>query len=250
MYNECILCAMLIEMVPKRKRAYVIVLFAVVIVCWLKILLWNLPLPILNNQRYYRGASMKVVVTVFYESLCPDSKYFLTKQLLPTFKVAESIMEVQLAPYGKARQNELNGKISFNCQHGPTECQANIYHACATKIIEDPLLRLQVITCMIRDNRVPQDAMHKCAKQHNIDDTLIQKCFDSNQGLDLLKLNGEATHALRPPVTFIPTITIDGSQGRQASILKDLFSEVCKAVSDVAEAENICQNKTSYSLNI
>ncbi|XP_050745665.1 gamma-interferon-inducible lysosomal thiol reductase isoform X10 [Drosophila biarmipes] len=193
---------------------------------------------------------MKVVVTVFYESLCPDSKYFLTKQLLPTFKVAESIMEVQLAPYGKARQNELNGKISFNCQHGPTECQANIYHACATKIIEDPLLRLQVITCMIRDNRVPQDAMHKCAKQHNIDDTLIQKCFDSNQGLDLLKLNGEATHALRPPVTFIPTITIDGSQGRQASILKDLFSEVCKAVSDVAEAENICQNKTSYSLNI
>jgi len=107
---------------------------------------------------------MKVVVTVFYEALCPDSKYFLTKQLLPTFKVAEEFMEVQLAPYGKARKKELNGKITFDCQHGPTECQANIYHACATKIIEDPLLRLNVVTCMIGDNRVPQDAMHKVSR--------------------------------------------------------------------------------------
>ncbi|XP_070855227.1 gamma-interferon-inducible lysosomal thiol reductase isoform X5 [Drosophila suzukii] len=234
-------------MVPKRNHGYVTIFVAVVLVCLLKILFWNPPLPILTNQR-----SMKVVVTVFYEALCPDSKYFLTKQLLPTFKVAEEFMEVQLAPYGKARKKELNGKITFDCQHGPTECQANIYHACATKIIEDPLLRLNVVTCMIGDNRVPQDAMHKCAKEHNIDYTLIQKCSDSKQGLDLLKLNAEATHALRPPVTFIPTITIDGSQGRQASILKDLFSEVieCKdAVTYLRESYKYHRRQVSFRLS-
>lgn len=50
----------------------------------------------------------------------------------------------------------------------------------------------------------------------------------SPHGAELLKMHGEITHALRPMVTFIPTITLNGSQGRQASILKDLLSEVCK----------------------
>ncbi|XP_026838636.1 gamma-interferon-inducible lysosomal thiol reductase isoform X2 [Drosophila erecta] len=194
-----------------------------------------------KSQLHDRAAS-KVVVTVYYEALCPDSKYFLAKQLLPTFKIAKSIMEVKLAPYGKAKTKQYNGKITFDCQHGPTECQANIYHACAAEMIEDPLLRLEVATCMIMDNRLPEEAMYKCAKQFNFDVTIIQNCFESNRGVDLLKVIGEATHLLRPPVTFIPTITIDGSQGRQESILKDLFSEICKAAGDSEEVKDVCQN--------
>ncbi|XP_052854747.1 gamma-interferon-inducible lysosomal thiol reductase isoform X3 [Drosophila gunungcola] len=213
-------------MVSTRKRIAVIICVIVLLVCLLRIFFWNSPIPILTNQRYNESNGrppVPVVVMVFYEALCPDSKYFLTKQLLPTFKVAASIME-----------------------HGPAECQANIYHACTAKIIEDPLLRLQVATCMIRDNRLPQDAMHKCSKQHNFENVdLIQNCFDSDHGVELLKRNGEATHALRPSVTFIPTITIDGSQGRQASILKDLFSEVCKAAGESEEAKNVCRNHKS-----
>lgn len=50
----------------------------------------------------------------------------------------------------------------------------------------------------------------------------------SPHGAELLKMHGELTHALRPAVSFIPTITLNGSQGRQASILKDLLQEVCK----------------------
>ncbi|XP_041564829.1 uncharacterized protein LOC108148487 isoform X9 [Drosophila elegans] len=85
-----------------------------------------------------------------------------------------------------------------------------------------------------------------CSKQHNFENVeLIQNCFDSDHGVELLKRNGEATHALRPSVTFIPTITIDGSQGRQASILKDLFSEVCKAAGESEEAKSVCINNKS-----
>ncbi|KAH8377420.1 hypothetical protein KR093_005404, partial [Drosophila rubida] len=203
-----------------------------------------------------------VLVMVFYEALCPDSKYFITKQLLPAFKVAAPIMEVQLVPYGKAHTaTDSEGKYTFECQHGLTECQANTYHACAAEIIDDPLIRLEVVTCMIRDNRHPKEAMQKvvlknlfciqfynsfrfvlqCAKQYNVDNIdLIQKCFDSSHGSELMKLNGDATNALRPAVTFIPTITLDGSQGRQASILKDLLSEVCKAAGNTEQTQKIC----------
>lgn len=68
----------------------------------------------------------------------------------------------------------------------------------------------------------------------------IIKCFDSPHGAELLKLHGEATGALRPPVSFIPTITLDGSQGRQASILKDLLSEVCKIVAGHGPMPETC----------
>lgn len=72
--------------------------------------------------------------------------------------------------------------------------------------------------------------MISCAKENHVDYEAINKCYESPHGAELLKLHGEATAALRPRVSFIPTITLDGAQGRQASILKDLLSEVCKII--------------------
>ncbi|XP_020814276.1 gamma-interferon-inducible lysosomal thiol reductase isoform X2 [Drosophila serrata] len=192
---------------------------------------------------YLKTEGAPVLLSVFYEALCPDSKYFLTKQMLPTFIAISSILEIHLIPYGKATTNKnKKGELTFDCQHGPTECQANIYHACVVNIIENPLVKLQIVTCMIQDNHFPRDAMLKCSRQYNVENTdLIEKCAGSEHGLELLKLNGEATLAIRPSVTFIPTVTIDGSQGRQASILKNLLSEVCKAAGDTEEIRNICK---------
>ncbi|XP_017034541.1 gamma-interferon-inducible lysosomal thiol reductase [Drosophila kikkawai] len=231
-------------MIPARKRIFILIFVVILLVCLLRILFQNSPMPILNNQPdYFRTEGAPVLLSVFYEALCPDSKYFLTKQVLPTFMAASSILKVHLFPYGKAKTSEkIEGKLTFDCQHGPTECQANIYHACVVNIIENPLVQLQLVTCMIQDNRFPQDAMLKCAKLHNITNTdLIEKCAGSTHGLELLKFNGEATFAIRPPVTFIPTVTIDGSQGRQASILKNLLSEVCKAAGDTENIINVCK---------
>lgn len=48
------------------------------------------------------------------------------------------------------------------------------------------------------------------------------------EGSLLLKKYGERTHALNPPVTFIPTIELNGSQKVPLTlILKNLFKEVC-----------------------
>ncbi|XP_032592581.1 gamma-interferon-inducible lysosomal thiol reductase [Drosophila grimshawi] len=232
-------------MIPTRKRIFLVILLIALLGLLLRFLLFNRPLPDLKDEANYRRSTGEpVLVMVFYEALCPDSKYFITKQLLPAYKNAAPIMEVQLVPYGKAHtKTDAEGKLIFDCQHGATECQANIYHACVAEIIDDPLIRLEVVNCMIRDNRLPKDAMHKCAKQHNFENIdLIQKCFDSNHGSELMKLNGDATSALRPQVTFIPTITLDGSQGRQASILKDLLGEICKVAAGMDQAEKICKH--------
>lgn len=120
--------------------------------------------------------------------------------------------------------------MSFDCQHGEVECSANIYHACTIEAVQEQRVLLDMIACMIRNNYQPREAMISCAKENRVDFEAINKCYDSHHGAELLKLHGEATDALRPRVSFIPTITLDGSQGRQASILKDLLAEVCKIV--------------------
>ncbi|EAT37686.1 AAEL010345-PA [Aedes aegypti] len=179
-----------------------------------------------------RPADAPIYTMVFYEALCPDSKNFIIKQLQPAFVRAPHMLEIQFVPYGKATTSTISdGSLTFDCQHGPIECEANIIHACVVEAVHDAKTRLDMVACMIRDNMIPKDAFYRCAKEHGVEIESIQKCYDSPHGAELLKLHGEATHALRPQITFIPTITLDGQQGRQASILKDLFGEVCKIAS-------------------
>lgn len=96
--------------------------------------------------------------------------------------------------------------------------------------MQEQSVLLDMVACMIANNYQPKEAMISCAKEYRVDYEAISKCFDSPHGAELLKLYGESTDSLRPKVSFIPTVTLDGSQGRQASILKDLLGEVCKIV--------------------
>lgn len=49
-----------------------------------------------------------IIVTVFYEALCPDSRSFFTKQLLPTFEKIPHLIQINLVPYGKAKVSSLD----------------------------------------------------------------------------------------------------------------------------------------------
>lgn len=135
-----------------------------------------------------------------------------------------------------------DGSLSFDCQHGPVECEANTYHACTVEAVQDQGVLLDMVACMIANNYQPKEAMISCAKEYRVDYEAILKCYDSPHGAELLKLHGEATDSLRPKVSFIPTVTLDGSQGRQASILKDLLAEVCKIVAGHGPMPAPCLN--------
>lgn len=64
----------------------------------------------------------------------------------------------------------------------------------------------------------------------NIDFEPINQCANDITGSKLLAEYGERTHSLMPPVHFIPTIELNGSQNNvgQSAILKDLLKSVCK----------------------
>ncbi|XP_011708104.1 PREDICTED: GILT-like protein C02D5.2 isoform X2 [Wasmannia auropunctata] len=172
-------------------------------------------------------ASQKVHVAVYYEALCPDSRSFVLKQLVPTSRKLSANVEVELVPYGKAKTTKTSDGYQFVCQHGPIECQANIIHACSIDVIKDPSVQLQFVACMIENNIDPVRIMNTCAERMSVDLESMRKCSNGERGKELLAKYGEMTNSLVPRVSFIPTITLDGSSEHQVRILKNLLKEVC-----------------------
>lgn len=77
---------------------------------------------------------------------------------------------------------ERDGSLKFDCQHGPVECEANTYHACTIEAIQEPKVLLDMISCMIKNNFRPKEAMIDCAKANHVDYEAIQKCYESPHG--------------------------------------------------------------------
>ncbi|XP_034952131.1 gamma-interferon-inducible lysosomal thiol reductase-like [Chelonus insularis] len=169
-----------------------------------------------------------VVVIVYYEALCPDSRNFIIKQLVPTYQKLLDNVAIELIPYGKATTTDLPNGYKFTCQHGPRECEANMIHACAIDIIKNPTVQVNFIACMIEHNLWPINITRNCAEKMHLDADSILNCTKSSRGPELLAKYGRMTQSLNPPVSFIPTVTLNGNSYDQAAILANLLKEVCK----------------------
>lgn len=174
------------------------------------------------------NSKQPVVVTIYYEALCSDSRNFILKQLVPTYEKLSDVIEIDLVPYGKATTMERDGTYVFECQHSYIECDANKIHAC---VLDQPFpkdIHLKYVACMIKDNMVPHEAGSKCADEVGVDYRPIRECANGLEGSELLKTYGVRTHAVSPKITFIPTIQLNySSRVPLVNILKDLFKEVC-----------------------
>lgn len=49
------------------------------------------------------GLSERIKVSVYYEALCSDSRFFILKQLVPAYHIIPEHIELDLVPYGKAK---------------------------------------------------------------------------------------------------------------------------------------------------
>lgn len=56
-----------------------------------------------NNLEIDPNFVNKVKISVYYEALCPDSKFFVKYQLLPTYEEFEENIVLDMVPYGKAK---------------------------------------------------------------------------------------------------------------------------------------------------
>ncbi|CAG7724241.1 unnamed protein product, partial [Allacma fusca] len=165
-----------------------------------------------NGPKECSGNSANITVSVFYETLCPDSIRFITTQLFPTFLsfggVGNPYFDIDFVPYGKATTIEgPNGTFTFQCQHGDAECQGNRVHACALKYYPETSAEAFVNCSM--SSRNPPEAGPACAQTLRLDFAPIETCIE-NDGSALLAANGNRTHSLNPPLYFVPWILYNG----------------------------------------
>lgn len=55
-----------------------------------------------NNFSILCDFNSQTPVYVYYESLCPDSQAFITKQLYPSMKILKDHIDLHLVPFGKS----------------------------------------------------------------------------------------------------------------------------------------------------
>jgi len=146
-----------------------------------------------------------VTVSVFYESLCPDSQRFINEQLAVTWEdFNEGELVVELNPFGKANWSIAGNHYDFTCQHGDLECACNMAQACMLNILPDQKDLIPTIHCMM-SNQPTFGEM--CVEDDKIQD--LRKCLHDEGESRLHKL-GMETHGLEPVLTFVPWILFDG----------------------------------------
>ena len=92
------------------------------------------------DQAIIKDIAPPINVTLYFESLCPGCNYFITSQLYPTYvKLAHTgILNVELVPYGNAKESQLHGQYVYTCQHGAAECLGNMIETCAIHVLAHP----------------------------------------------------------------------------------------------------------------
>ncbi|XP_011502332.1 PREDICTED: gamma-interferon-inducible lysosomal thiol reductase-like [Ceratosolen solmsi marchali] len=188
----------------------------------------------------------KIHVDIYYESLCPYSALFITKQFIPVYQYLQDLITVTFIPFGKA--TAIGYPIKFMCQHGPSECIGNQAQACAlTEIIHNFKSNVQqnnavkIVGCVMA-SRNPSVAVLKCVKNLGLEANSIQKikiCKNTNIGKELLVTYGRKTAAFESPLLSVPSIVINGAKNKNA--VSNFIGEICDLISKDKKPKP-CQN--------
>ncbi|XP_066262543.1 gamma-interferon-inducible lysosomal thiol reductase-like [Euwallacea similis] len=182
-----------------------------------------------------RAEEEPLKVQVYYETLCPDSIAFITKQLYPTYAALKEWIDLELIPWGYASEEIVNGTKTFTCQHGVAECHGNIVHACAINLttVEKST---EFAFCSERSEAPSDDIILKeCAEIIEIAWDDLEDCISNGKGADLLSENDKKTKLVDP--AFIPTIVLNGtfSQVIQDESLTQFKLLICSLIGNPPE---------------
>ncbi|XKL66163.1 hypothetical protein PGB90_009583 [Kerria lacca] len=171
-------------------------------------------------------------ITVFYESLCPDSIDFFKNQFSRNWRSFYGYLNVELVPYGKANQTKSkSGNYQFTCQHGEDECFGNRIQACAiSKMYKEHRKQLfGFISCYMSHYTNQEKNGPKCASKYNVSWMVLKRCANGKEGFNLLAKLGNRTHNFKPKITYIPTIVFNNMYDEDDNYVaaSDLKSLLC-----------------------
>ncbi|XP_068936995.1 gamma-interferon-inducible lysosomal thiol reductase-like [Petaurus breviceps papuanus] len=183
-----------------------------------------------------------VTVRLFYEALCPPSRFFMSMVLFPTWALlGDNVMDITLVPFGNAQETEVNGTWEFTCQHGELECELNMAQTCVLYLLGRQFPNaFAVINCMT-SAADPETSLEPCLKiyapQISVDD--VMKCVTGPQGKEMMHQNAMMTNHLSPPHTFIPWILVEESRLENPA---ELLNTVCHLYK--GEVPDACRRNT------
>ena len=166
-------------------------------------------------------------IGTYYEALCPDSRDFVVNQLNITYSRVPEILDLTFVPWGKA---VVGADGTITCQHGAEECWGNRLLACASAAVSSELDRVLVVSCLMYNQKVLDQNGPACLESVGLSWEKQTTCAESDQSYQQAVRNGALTAALDPALVFVPTVTLDGSQGspdQQNELLSDLLGTVC-----------------------
>ncbi|CAF3299652.1 unnamed protein product [Rotaria socialis] len=175
----------------------------------------------------------KVNFTLYYETLCPDCRQFMTTELWKAYQTISDIVNITIVPYGNARETyePKTDLYQFICQHGPNECLGNLIHTCVLNYYPTIDQYMPFVYCTESTaGDVPTVAM-QCAQQSKIDFNKIDACTKSKLGNQLQHIYATQTDSLQPPHKYVPWITVNDKHTEimQHEAEKDLIKLICKS---------------------
>mmetsp|Transcript_7166 Transcript_7166/g.20128 ORF Transcript_7166/g.20128 Transcript_7166/m.20128 type:complete len:275 (-) Transcript_7166:83-907(-) len=193
--------------------------------------------PVLRGRRHASSLahSMRdstVNVSIYYESLCPQSLNLLNTTLRQVFSDSDlsSRISLRLVPFGNAQTIDSDHisdgykwwhpNASFPviiCQHHETECLGNMIHACAADVLKDPQAYVPFIVCMASygPSTGVELTSYACGKKLGIDMESIKGCTYSERGSKLHADNGLMT-SLTLNKSYVPWVVVNGKHRKEA----------------------------------
>jgi len=190
-------------------------------------------------------AAPPVTVELYSESYCPGCQSYTTNQINDAMNsCVNTIMEFRSYPYGNAQESQnADGTWSYTCQHGVSECDGNMYQACAIEHNGNNALATGVPTwwayydCLEKSgNAGVASVAQNCATSSGLDWPTIQTCSGSNvamgsstDGNPYMHTIAVTTNNLQPPHQFTPWVVVNGKPLSSSELNLSLISLVCQA---------------------